>query len=105
MDKADSTIKFHCKNCGYKFSAPSIQTGKKCKCPKCKNMIVVPEIQTTSSVTEQNNSRHAKTSSESSTYDLALLDMPQKDKTQDLPLNHNETTGNSAKYNQEPEEE
>ena len=102
MAKADSTITFHCKNCGYKFSAPSIQAGKKCKCPKCQNIIVVPEIQTTSSVTEQNNPEDTKTSSESSTYDLALLDMPQKDKIQDLPFSQPEKT---AEYKQEPKEE
>lgn len=42
MDEADSIIKFHCKNCGQKIRVPQIHAGKKGKCPKCKNIIVVP---------------------------------------------------------------
>ena len=67
-------------------------------------MIVVPEMQTTSSVTEQNNSEDTKTSPQSSTYDSALLDMPQKDKVQDLPLSQPENSEETAEYEQEPEE-
>jgi DNA-directed RNA polymerase subunit RPC12/RpoP len=105
VDKADSTIKFHCHNCGRKLSVPQIHAGKKGKCPKCTNIIVVPEIQITSSVTEQSNSEDTKTSSKSSAYDSALLDMPQKDKIQDLPLSQPENTEKTAEYDQELEEE
>jgi hypothetical protein len=37
-------IKFHCKNCGQKISVPDVHAGKKGKCPKCKTIVVVPEI-------------------------------------------------------------
>ncbi len=104
MDKADSTIRFRCNNCGGKFSVPQTHAGKKGKCPKCKNIIVVPKIQTTSSLTEQSNSRDIRSSSDSSTYDSALLDMPQKDKIQDLPLSQPENPKETAEYEQEPEE-
>jgi len=43
MDKADSIIKFHCKNCGQKIRVPQIHAGKKGKCPKCKHPVVVPK--------------------------------------------------------------
>lgn len=33
---------FHCKNCGQKIRVPEIHAGKKGKCPKCKNIVVVP---------------------------------------------------------------
>jgi hypothetical protein len=89
VDKADSTIKFHCENCGRKFSVP----------------VVVPEIQTTSSAREQSNSEDTKTSSKSSAYDSALLDMPRKDKIQDLPLSQPENSEETAEYEQEIEEE
>ena len=105
MDKADSTIKFRCKNCGRKFSVPQIHAGKKGKCPKCKETIVVPEIQTTSSVTEQSNSEDTKTSSKSSAYDSALPDMPQKDKIQELPLSQPDISEKTVEYEQELEEE
>lgn len=105
MDKADSTINFHCEHCGRKFSVPQIHAGKKGKCPKCKNTIVVPKIQTTSSVTEQSNSEDIKTSSKSSTYDLAFLAMPPRDKIQDLPPTPSGISEKATEYNQEPEEE
>jgi len=105
MDEADSTIKFRCNNCGWKFSVPETQAGKKGKCPKCKNIIVVPEIQTTSSVTEQNNSEDTKTRSKSSAYDSALLDIPQKGKIPDLLLNQPENPEETVEYEQELEEE
>ncbi len=38
-----SIIRFHCKNCGQKIRVPEIHAGKKGKCPKCKNIVVVPE--------------------------------------------------------------
>ena len=105
MDKADSTIKFHCENCGRKFSVPQIHAGKKGKCPKCKNTIVVPKIQTASSVTEQSNSEDTKTSSKSSAYDLSLLAMPPRDKIQDLPPTPSGISEKATEYNQELEEE
>ena len=105
MDKADSTIKFHCENCGRKFCVPQIHAGKKGKCPKCKNTIVVPKIQTTNSVTEQSNSEDTKTSSKSSAYDLAFLAMPPRDKIQDLPPTPSGISKKATEYNQELEEE
>ncbi|MFB0551854.1 MAG: hypothetical protein ACETWQ_00945 [Phycisphaerae bacterium] len=105
MDKADCTIKFRCNTCGRKFSVPQTHAGKKGKCPKCKNIIVVPKIQTTSSVTEQNNAGAPEDSSKSYVDDSALLDMPQKDKIQDLPLSQPDIPEKTAEYEQEPEEE
>ncbi len=61
MDEADSIIKFHCKNCGQKIRVPQIHAGKKGKCPKCKNIIVIPKVQTSNSVTEPANFEHTQT--------------------------------------------
>jgi DNA-directed RNA polymerase subunit RPC12/RpoP len=75
-------INFHCKNCGQKFSVPEIHAGKKGKCPKCKNIILVPKIQSTSPPTTQNGTANHKAISKDSSYGLTLLDVPQKDKAQ-----------------------
>ncbi|MBA7671355.1 hypothetical protein ES703_79511 [subsurface metagenome] len=101
----DSTIKFRCKNCGQKFSVPESRAGKKGKCPKCKNIIVVPKVQTTSSVTEQTNAGAPEYSSKSSVDDSAFLVTPQKDKIQDLPLSQPDISEKTAEYEQELEEE
>lgn len=37
-------IKFKCGNCGHKITVSEVHVGKKGKCPKCKNIIIVPEI-------------------------------------------------------------
>ncbi len=42
MDKADSIIEFRCQNCGHKISVQDKHTGKRCKCPRCDRVIVVP---------------------------------------------------------------
>lgn len=105
MDKADFKIKFRCENCGQKFSVHKNNAGKKGRCPKCKNIIVIPKVQTQSPLTNQTDYGAAEVSPKGSSYDSALLAMPQKDKTQDLPLSHTETSGSSDEYNQEFEEE
>jgi len=38
----DNVIKFICAECGQHISVPIIHAGKKGKCPKCKNMVVIP---------------------------------------------------------------
>ena len=43
MNKPDVVIKFRCKNCGQKISVPKVHAGKKGKCPKCKNIVIVPK--------------------------------------------------------------
>ena len=53
MNKRDLVIKFHCKNCGQKIRVPEIHAGKKGKCPKCKNTIVVPKPQDIGSLTSR----------------------------------------------------
>lgn len=39
-----SVIRFKCKNCGQKIRVPDLHAGRKGKCPKCKNLLLVPEI-------------------------------------------------------------
>ena len=105
MDDADSVIKFRCENCGQKFSVHKNNAGKKGKCPKCKNIIVVPELESTNSTLRQGDSEDSKINSKYSAYDLSLLAMPQKDKTQELPITPSETSGSSDKYEQETGED
>jgi hypothetical protein len=105
VDDADSIIKFRCENCDGKFSVHKNNAGKKGRCPKCKNIIVIPKLESTNSTSRQRNSEDSKINSKYSAYDLSLLAMPQKDKTQELNLSQPDTSGNTAEYNQEIEEE
>jgi len=76
-------IKFDCKNCGEKFSVPEIHAGKKGKCPKCKNIILVPQIQDTSPLITQSKTSNQKSAPKDSPHGLTLLDVPKKDKPKD----------------------
>ncbi|MCP4611650.1 MAG: hypothetical protein GY845_23320 [Planctomycetes bacterium] len=105
MDDADSIIKFLCENCGQKFSVHKNNAGKKGRCPKCKNIVTIPELESTNSTIRQSDSEESKINSKYSAYDLSLLAMPQKDETQELPLSNTETAESNDEYNQEPEEE
>jgi DNA-directed RNA polymerase subunit RPC12/RpoP len=102
---ADSIIKFRCENCGQKFSVHKNNAGKKGRCPKCKNIVIIPELESTNSTLRQGDSEESKINSKYSAYDLSLLAIPQKDNTQDLSLNHTETAGSSDEDNQEPVED
>ncbi len=80
-------IKFHCENCGQRFKVSDTSAGKKGRCPKCKSIVVVPEIQTPSSSVQQKDSGDLKVSSINSAYDLNILDVPQKERVQDESMN------------------
>jgi len=80
-------IKFHCENCGQRFKVSDTDAGKKGRCPKCKSIVVVPEVQTPSSTVKQKDSGDLKVSSRNSAYDLNLLDVPQKERVQNESMN------------------
>jgi len=40
---SDSVIRFRCGYCGQQICVPSIHAGKKGKCPKCRNVVVIPQ--------------------------------------------------------------
>jgi DNA-directed RNA polymerase subunit RPC12/RpoP len=105
VDDTDSIIKFRCENCGQKFSVHKNNTGKKGRCPKCKNIIIIPKAQIQSPAENQIDQGVKEVSSNGPTYDLALLTTPQKDKNQEPPSMRSEASENSAEYEQELEEE
>lgn len=105
MDKADFKIEFRCHNCGRKFSVPESRAGKKGKCPKCKNIVVVPEIQAVSPLTEQSDSGVPEVSSKNSADNVIFLEAIEKDRTQDLPLTQSGDSEKAAEHNQELDEE
>ena len=105
MDKADFKIEFRCKNCGRKFSVPESRAGKKGKCPKCKNIVVVPEIQAVSPLTEPSDSGVPEVSSKNSADNIILLEAIEKDRTQDEPISLSSVPEQATKYEQELEGE
>lgn len=76
MNELGSVIRFHCKNCGQKIRVPKIHAGKKGKCPKCKNIVFVPKVEDTKSVTSQIKPGASKIGSKGSILDPNLFDIP-----------------------------
>ena len=77
-------IKFHCKNCGQKIAVPEIHAGKKGKCPRCKNIVVIPNVpaEQASPPISQNGVNSAKVDRQKSPFDPAFLDIPPAAETQ-----------------------
>jgi DNA-directed RNA polymerase subunit RPC12/RpoP len=78
-------IRFHCKNCGQKFSVPQTNTGKKGRCPKCKNIVVVPKVEDTKSVANQTRPGASEIGSKDSILDSRLFDVSQEGKVAGHP--------------------
>jgi len=70
-------IKFNCDNCGRKFSAPESYAGKKGRCPKCKNVVFIPDARKSGSSPQENNSGEPQNDPRYSDFDLTLLEVPQ----------------------------
>ena len=78
-------IRFYCVNCGRKFSAPEIHAGKKGRCPKCKNIVLVPKVEDAKSVANQTGPDASEISSKDSILDPNLFDIPQEGKVAGQP--------------------
>lgn len=71
-------IEFRCKRCNQKIRAQDKLSSKQVKCPKCKNIVVVPKAEKVGPVANQNDFGDLKIGSGISDLDPALFDIPQK---------------------------
>ena len=112
MDKAgtteqpdDSVIRFACKHCQRRISVPKIHAGKKGKCPECKNIIVVPKVESTEAAATQSSPVDSKVGSKRSGFNLTFLDIPQNDKTLSQPITQDYVSEKTFEDLRELEEE
>jgi len=78
----DSVIRFRCTYCQQRITVPKIHAAKKAKCPKCKNIIVVPKAESTTPDAPQTTPGDSAVSSKDATFALTFLDIPQEEKAQ-----------------------
>ena len=97
-------IKFHCKKCGQKLSVPETKAGKKGKCPRCKNIIIVPATLNIDSILEKTDIGTADPAIKDSAGNEILQDIIEKDKIQDDMLGLSEIPEKTSEFEQEPEE-
>jgi len=77
----DSVIRFRCTYCQQRIRIPKIHAAKKAKCPKCKNIIVVPNVESAADA-PQTTPGDSAVSSKDATFALTFLDIPQEEKAQ-----------------------
>lgn len=77
-------IQFRCEHCGHKLSVPDENKGKRGKCPKCKNTLVVPEFEAAISP-QMDHSADLKADSVNNGR-LTLMDVPEEYKLRDKPV-------------------
>lgn len=97
MTETNPIIKFRCENCGQKFSVHKNNAGKKGRCHKCKNIIIIPKAKTQSPLINQ--SEHGADEVGSNSPDLLAI----LQKNEELTLSHPDTSERGAEYEQEIE--
>jgi len=78
-------IRFRCRKCGQRLGVPEIHAGKKGRCPKCKNIFVVPKAPAVGPVMDKGQAEKLKPSPKRGAYDLTLQDVPQEYKVAERP--------------------
>jgi DNA-directed RNA polymerase subunit RPC12/RpoP len=94
-------IKFSCDNCGQKFNVPESQAGKKGRCPKCRQVVIVAGTDDGSSFTDKNGLEANK---KVSGIDSSLFYIPQKTETTEKSIAERQMPVESFESFQEPSE-
>ncbi|MHC4618779.1 MAG: TFIIB-type zinc ribbon-containing protein [Planctomycetota bacterium] len=89
-------IEFRCKNCGQKIRAPEVRVGHKGKCPRCKNVVLIPRPEQVQAGTNQTAPPDSQPDAKNPYADLSLLDIPEKNKPPDRRLGENGPAYTSA---------
>jgi hypothetical protein len=83
-------IKFYCKHCGQQIGVPAGPAGGEARCPKCKNIVVVPEAENAEPVADESNISETKVGAKYEGFDHALFDIPQEDESESQVNNQDE---------------
>jgi DNA-directed RNA polymerase subunit RPC12/RpoP len=77
----DFDFKLTCAHCGHKISVPLIYAGKRIKCPKCNDILVVPKAGIAAPSANKGGLKDSKSGTKYAGFDHALFDIPQEDST------------------------
>jgi hypothetical protein len=73
-------IRFSCKHCGQNIRVPEVGAGRKGKCPKCKNVVLVPQVEDIKPVASQTELSASEIISGDSILDPHHYDVAQESK-------------------------
>ena len=80
-------IKFYCKHCGQQIGVPAGSAGSKARCPKCKEIVFLPEAGSAETVADDSNLSGSKGEGKYAGFDRALFDIPQEDESTSEAIN------------------
>jgi len=95
-------IRFNCPSCSVKLKIPEDLAGKKGKCPKCKNIIVIPDSQIVADLLAPAPAADIPQAQEGQPYQLTFLDAPPKAAPQNEPTEDNDESDPALTYTQAP---
>jgi ribosomal protein S27E len=81
FEMEDFDFKLTCAHCGHKISVPLIYAGKRIKCPKCNDILVVPKAGSAAPSAKQGGLKESKSGTKYEGFDHALFDIPPEDST------------------------
>lgn len=85
-----------------KLKIPEDRAGKKGRCPKCKNIIFIPDSQIVADLLTPDPAAEIRGPAEPGPYKLTFLDAPQKTAPQDEPTEDNDESDSALAYAQAP---
>ena len=94
-------IEFYCEYCGQKISAPKVHSGKKFRCPKCRNSVDVPQAGSTGPAADQSNGVESQNALKYSNYDLTLLNIREKVEIRNLADSQSDVSEESGGVKQD----
>ncbi|MBC8218292.1 MAG: hypothetical protein H8E73_07495 [Planctomycetes bacterium] len=94
-------INFNCPNCSQKLKVPEDRAGKKGKCPKCKNPILIPDSQTVADLLTPVPAPDGSQPQAREPYKLTFLDAPQKTRPETEPTDTLEHDSDSDTFEQD----
>ncbi len=74
-------ISFCCKHCGQKIRVPEVGAGRKGKCPRCKNIVLVPKVEDTTPVASPAELKTSEIVSGDAILDSSRFEIAQEEKT------------------------
>jgi hypothetical protein len=97
-------IEFYCEHCGQKISAPKAHSGKKFRCPKCRNLVDVPQVESANPIPYQSSSVESPPHLKYSDYDLTLLNIQEEVKIRNIEASQSDVSGEAADIPRDSEE-
>lgn len=86
-------IGIRCRECGQILRAPDAGAARQATCPRCGNIIIVPQKPPDASEAKQRGSEHAAPGSRYSPHDRALLDIPEEGTLKDQDADRTQAVG------------